>query len=62
MATGPDQPAATYKGTETVRSLGGLWVVCEGRGAMPGGGTADMMMTLGYAPGRSGSPGRGSAR
>jgi hypothetical protein len=47
---GPDQPPAKCTGTETVRSIGGLWVVCEGRGDMPGGGTATTLMTLGYDP------------
>jgi hypothetical protein len=48
----PDQPKEKFKGTETVRSLGGLWVVCEGSGNMPGGGTANTMLTLGYDPAR----------
>jgi hypothetical protein len=39
-----------YSGMESVRSLGGLWVVGEGRGEMPGGGTATMIITLGYDP------------
>jgi hypothetical protein len=46
--TGPDKPAETSRGSESVRSLGGLWVLCEGRGEMPGGGMATMLMTLGY--------------
>ena len=33
-----------------MRSLGGLWVLCEGRGEMPGGGAATTIMTLGYDP------------
>ncbi|MGO4439090.1 DUF1579 domain-containing protein [Rhizobium sp. RAF56] len=37
---------------ESVRSLNGLWVVCEGHGEMPGGGTATTMLTLGYDPAR----------
>jgi hypothetical protein len=45
---GPDQPASKHTGTEKVRSLGGLWTVGEGEGEMPGGGTATMIMTLGY--------------
>ena len=49
---GPDKPPETFRGTETVRSIGGLWVVCEGRGEMPGGGIATTMMTLGYDPAR----------
>lgn len=47
---GPDKPPETYRGTDSVRSIGGLWVVCEGRGDMPGGGPAQMIMTLGYDP------------
>src|SRR5687768_14671673 len=47
---GPDKPMEKFKGTETVRSIGGLWVVCEGRGEMPGGGLATTIMTLGYDP------------
>jgi len=35
-------------GTESVRSLDGVWIVCEGRGELPGGGTARTVMTLGY--------------
>jgi hypothetical protein len=46
----PGKPAQKCTGTETVRSLGGLWIVCEGRGQMPGGGAATTIMTLGYDP------------
>lgn len=47
---GPDQPPQKFNGTERVRSLGGLWIVAEGQGEMPGGGTAHMITTLGYDP------------
>ena len=47
---GPDQPPTKWKATETVRSLGGLWVICEGVGEMPGGGESRSVMTLGYNP------------
>jgi hypothetical protein len=47
---GPDKPVAKVKGSETVRSLGDAWVLCEGEGEMPGGGTGLMLMTLGYDP------------
>jgi hypothetical protein len=47
---GPDQPPEKSTGTETVRSLGGLWVVAEGQGEMPGCGTATTMMTIGFDP------------
>jgi uncharacterized protein YndB with AHSA1/START domain len=49
----PGQPAIKLKGSETVRSLGGLWTVGEGQGEMPGGSTARSVMTLGYDPQRS---------
>jgi hypothetical protein len=47
---GPDQPPQKFTGTDSVRSLGGLWMMCEGRGEMPGGGAATTVMTLGYDP------------
>src|SRR4051794_28771751 len=47
---GPNQPAHKVRGTETVRSLGGLWIVCDGQGNMPDGNPATMIMTLGYDP------------
>ncbi|MDB5352036.1 MAG: ribulose kinase [Planctomycetota bacterium] len=47
---GPDQPPTKSSGTESVRSLGGLWTIGEGAGEMPEGGTAMSVMTLGYDP------------
>lgn len=48
---GPDQPPVKSTGTESARSLGGLWVLSEGRGEMPGGaGMATTLLTLGYDP------------
>lgn len=47
---GPDTPPMKTKGTESVKSLGGLWVVAEGSGEVPGGGDCNMLMTLGYDP------------
>jgi hypothetical protein len=44
----PDEPLETFRGSESVRSLGGLWVLLEGQGEMPGGTMATMLMTLGY--------------
>ena len=44
----PDQPPTT--GAETVRSLGGVWIVCEGRFEMPGGVPGVTIMTLGFDP------------
>lgn len=46
----PDQPPEKFTGTDSVRSLGGLWILGEGHGEMPDGGTATMMLTLGYDP------------
>jgi hypothetical protein len=39
-----------HRGAERVRSLGGVWVICEGKSAPPEGGTAETIMTLGYDP------------
>jgi hypothetical protein len=47
---GPDKPPEKFSGTERVRSLGGLWFFLEGEGAIPGGGHATSVMTLGYDP------------
>jgi hypothetical protein len=44
----PGQSVSKATGTETVRSIGGLWIQAEGRGEMPGGGPATSVMTLGY--------------
>lgn len=50
-AMGPGQPPSKTRGSESVRSLGGLWVVAEGEGEMPDdGGAATMILTLGYDP------------
>ncbi|WP_026620351.1 hypothetical protein M728_002708 [Ensifer sp. WSM1721] len=35
---------------EKVRSMQGLWVVCEGQGTMPDGNPAQSLMTLGFNP------------
>jgi Protein of unknown function (DUF1579) len=45
---GADQPPEKATGTESVRSLGGLWIIAEGQGEMPGCGAVTSMMTLGY--------------
>jgi hypothetical protein len=49
-ASEPGKTPEKYTGTESVRSLGGLWVVCEGQGDVPGGGTSTTIMSLGYDP------------
>ena len=48
----PGEPPVKFGGTESVRSLGGLWILAEGQGEMPGGGPAVMLMSLGYDPGK----------
>jgi len=47
---GPDQPPQKMTGTESVRTIGGLWTLGEGRGKMPDGTEAVTLMTLGYDP------------
>ncbi|MBE9159553.1 DUF1579 domain-containing protein [Nodosilinea sp. LEGE 06152] len=47
--TEPDRPLEKSTGTESVKSLGDLWVVAEGQGEMCGT-MATTIMTLGYNP------------
>jgi Protein of unknown function (DUF1579) len=47
---GPDKPAWKSSGTETVRSLGGLWIVTENQGETPDGEPVTSIITLGYDP------------
>ncbi len=47
---GPGQPPVKMTGSEVVRSLGNVWVLCEGQGECPGEGTGYTIMTLGYDP------------
>ncbi|MCM2316916.1 MAG: DUF1579 domain-containing protein [Thermoanaerobaculia bacterium] len=46
----PGQPPATVKGRETVRMLGGLWMIAEGEAEMPGAGVSRTVMTIGFDP------------
>jgi hypothetical protein len=46
----PGKPTEKSAGTESVRALGGVWVLCEGQCEMPGGGSGTTIMTLGYDP------------
>lgn len=46
----PGKPPERFKGVETVRSLGGLWILGESHGEMPGGDPATMILTLGFDP------------
>lgn len=47
---GPDQPRQKSKGSESVRSLGGLWMLGEGKGEMPDGTVGETLITLGFDP------------
>lgn len=47
---GPDQPPMKSSGSETVRALGRLWIVGEGKAQMPDGSPGTMMITLGFDP------------
>jgi hypothetical protein len=47
---GPDQPPMKSGGSETVRALGSLWVVGDGKSKMPDGSPATTMITLGFDP------------
>ncbi|KUG21145.1 hypothetical protein ASZ90_009107 [hydrocarbon metagenome] len=46
----PGQPPVKFSGTESVRSIGGLWVLAEGRSELPRGGSTTSIMLLGYDP------------
>jgi hypothetical protein len=48
----PGQPPSKHTGTESVRTLQGLWLICEGRGDVPEGEPWTTIMTLGYDPAR----------
>src|SRR5262245_50683293 len=50
MSMGPDVPTQKSTGTDRVRAVGDVWIVGETEGAMPGGETADLILTLGYDP------------
>lgn len=47
---GPGQEEMTFRGAETVRAIGDLWVHGEGRGKMPDGGDSVMLTTIGFDP------------
>lgn len=46
----PGKPKVKIVGTESVRSIGGLWILGEGHSSMPGGGDGTMFLTLGFDP------------
>jgi hypothetical protein len=47
MFMGPDQPTITSKGTESVRALGGFWIVAENKGTYMDAPFTGLL-TLGY--------------
>jgi hypothetical protein len=47
-ATTPGEAPTRLAGTENIRAIGPLWIVAEGQGEMPGGGTATTLLTIGY--------------
>lgn len=49
----PGGEPVRHTGTESVRTIGGLWVVCEGRMQLTDGSTGTTIMTLGYDPARA---------
>lgn len=49
---GAPQQAPCARGRETVRALGDLWVLLEGRSELEGGGVMHTLMTLGFDPAR----------
>ncbi len=46
--TMPDGSVETSRGKESVRALGPWWVIGEGEGTMPGGGTMRWTVTMGF--------------
>jgi hypothetical protein len=48
MSMGPGQPKQRAEGTESVKSLGGLWAFGEGKATMPGGAPMTYYAALGY--------------
>jgi hypothetical protein len=48
MTMGPDGPKQKVQGSESVKSVGGLWAFGEGRWTMPDGMTMQYYSTLGY--------------
>jgi hypothetical protein len=44
------QPPKKLRGTQSTRSIGGLWIHAEGKGEMPDGKPATMFLTVGYDP------------
>ena len=50
---GPGKENENHRGIETVRSLGGIWIVGEARGAAADGTASMSIITLGYSAERN---------
>lgn len=50
MIPGEGQPPMKATGTDVARSIGGRWVIAELNAEMPGMGTMNAMLTLGFNP------------
>ena len=48
MTMGPGQPKQRAEGTESVKSLGGLWAFADGKSKMPDGSAMEYKAALGY--------------
>jgi hypothetical protein len=48
VVMGPDKPPMKSSGTESVRAIGGFWIVAEAQGTMPDGKPSTMVITAGY--------------
>lgn len=48
----PGEPTMRTTARESGRMLGDLWLILEGVGDMPGGGSMRYMFTIGFDPGR----------
>ncbi|MBN9500823.1 MAG: DUF1579 domain-containing protein [Armatimonadetes bacterium] len=48
MTMGPDSPPMKATGTESVKSMGGLWAAGEGTSTMPDGSVMEYRSALGY--------------
>ena len=48
MWMGPNQPVQKGEGTQSVKSVGGLWAFAEGKSVMPDGASMLYYATLGY--------------
>lgn len=50
MSLEPGKDPELFVGTDTVHTVGEIWIQAVSKGPMPGGGEAQTIMTLGYDP------------